>query len=122
MIYHFLRLLISLTGTVLFGSIWIAYRYFRDPFHPIVYLSLLASSLYVLLPYQLITQKPELLIRYLSLPQLEFAQIFYLLGSTALILGCLIASGRYPWDYYTSVLDFNIDKGIRRLAYFFRSA
>lgn len=116
--FSFFSLLLAATALTLCTSIWFSYKRFRDPFHPAVYLSLLLLSFYVLLPYQLFTQKPELLLRYLPIPELEYLQSIYLAGCFSLLGGCFFASDRYAWDQYPPVSEISLDKGVRRLAWF----
>ena len=102
--------LVYLTGAVCLMSIFLAYRKFRDSFHPSIYLSLLCFGFYVILPFQTLSQ-PEILFSLISPQDLEFVLLVNLLGIIFILAGSLIGSQLSSSDYKKFAQFSNLSLG-----------
>jgi len=100
-----LEVLVGLTGLICLGAAVYVYNVYRDPFHPLIYLTGMFSFIYVYMPALLL--KSGELFTFVSEEQAVFSHLIVMASLVALITGCLKGSNSPattpPADFYIPV-------------------
>jgi hypothetical protein len=87
-----LSLMIWLTGALCIGGMLLSLVFYKDVFHPLIYLLGQCAFVYVYMPLRLISDGS--LFAYITEGQGEFTQILILLCLAAMMVGCFIGSAK----------------------------